>query len=101
MCPERLIYYFIYFPDNVHKNSSDLRGSMCSHVFYFLIILKYILFTYFGRVACGILVPRPGIEPLPTCRVSGGILTTELSGKSTWVCSEWRIQRADSDSKGL
>ena len=33
------------------------------------------------RVACGVLVPRPGIEPVPSA-LAGGLLTNGPPGKS-------------------
>ena len=39
------------------------------------------MFWFFGREVCGILAPRPGIEPtLPA--LEGEVLTTGLLGKS-------------------
>ena len=39
------------------------------------------MFWFFGREACGILAPRPGIKPaLPA--LEGKVLTTGLPGKS-------------------
>ena len=43
----------------------------------FVIIL--FLFYIFGHEACGILAPRPGIEPAP---LEGKVLTPGLLGKS-------------------
>ena len=37
--------------------------------------------VFFGHVACGILVPQPGIEPTPPA-LEGGVLTTGPPGKS-------------------
>ena len=39
------------------------------------------MFWFFGRKACGILAPRPGIEPAPPA-LEGEVLTTGLPGKS-------------------
>ena len=39
------------------------------------------MFWVFGREACGILAPQPGIEPAP-CALEGEVLTTGLPGKS-------------------
>ena len=48
--------------------------------FVTILLLFYVL-VFFGRKACGILAPRPGIEPvLPA--LEGKVLTTGLPGKS-------------------
>ena len=39
------------------------------------------MFWFFGREACGILAPQPGIEPAPPA-LQGKVLTTGPSGKS-------------------
>ena len=39
------------------------------------------MFWVFGRKACRILVPRPGIEPTPPA-LESKVLTTGLPGKS-------------------
>ena len=39
------------------------------------------MFWFFGRKACGILAPRPGIEPAPPA-LEGKVLTTGPPGKS-------------------
>ena len=39
------------------------------------------MFWFFGHEVCGILVPRPGIEPAPSAS-EGEVLTTEPPGKS-------------------
>ena len=39
------------------------------------------MFWFFGREACGILAPRPGIEPAPPA-LEGKVLTTGPPGKS-------------------
>ena len=39
------------------------------------------MFWFFGREACGILAPWPGIEPTPPA-LEGKVLTTGLPGKS-------------------
>ena len=38
------------------------------------------MFWFFGHEACGILVPRPGIEPAPSAS-EGEVLTTEPPGE--------------------
>ena len=38
------------------------------------------MFWFFGHEACGILAPRPGIEPAPPA-LEGEVLTTGLPGK--------------------
>ena len=40
-----------------------------------------LMFWFFGCKACGILAPRPGIEPEPTA-LEGEVLTTGPPGKS-------------------
>ena len=51
-----------------------------------------LLFWFFGREACGILAPRPGIEPAPPA-LEGEVLTTGPPGKSlecfTFCVSIW------------
>ena len=39
------------------------------------------MFWFFGRKACGILAPQPGIEPTPPA-LEGEVLTTGPPGKS-------------------
>ena len=39
------------------------------------------MFCFFGHEACGILVPWPGVEPMPSA-LEGKVLTTEPPGKS-------------------
>ena len=39
------------------------------------------MFWFFGREACGILAPQPGIEPAPPV-LEGEVLTTGPPGKS-------------------
>ena len=43
--------------------------------------LLFYVFWFFGREACGILAPRPGIEATPLA-LEGEVLTTGLPGKS-------------------
>ena len=38
------------------------------------------MFWFFGWEACGILAPRPGIQPAGSA-LEGGVLTTRLPGK--------------------
>ena len=45
------------------------------------ILLLFYVFWFFGREACGILAPRPGIEATPLA-LEGEVLTTGLPGKS-------------------
>ena len=47
----------------------------------FVTILLLFYVWFFGRDACGILVPRPGIKPAPPA-LEGEVLTTEPPGKS-------------------
>ena len=44
-------------------------------------IASGLCFGVFGHEACGILAPRPGIEPAPTA-LEGEVLTTGPPGKS-------------------
>ena len=44
------------------------------------------MFCFFGREACGILAPWPGIEPAPPI-LEGEILTTGPPGKSREILS--------------
>ena len=53
------------------------------------------MFWFFGCKACGILVPQPGIKPVPSA-LKGEVLTTGSPGTSlcvsyTDVCP-WKIQ---------
>ena len=51
------------------------------------------MFCFFGREACGILAPWPGIEPMPPALV-GEVLTTRPAGKSRDLCifnAEYKI----------
>ena len=52
------------------------------------------MFWFFGHEACGILAPRPGIEPVPPA-FEGEVLTTGLPGKSLAtfnICSSDRLK---------
>ena len=49
--------------------------------FLTILLLCFFMFWFFGREACGILVPRPGIEPTPPA-LEGEVLTTGKPGKS-------------------
>ena len=42
------------------------------------------MFWFFGLEACGILIPWPGIEPMPPT-LEGEVLTNEPPGKSLLV----------------
>ena len=42
------------------------------------------MFWFFGQEACGILAPRPGIEPAPPA-LEGEVLTTGPPGKSLFL----------------
>ena len=53
--------------------------------FEFVTILLLFYVLVFGRKACGILAPQPGIEPAPPA-LEGEVLTTGPPGKS--LCSE-------------
>ena len=54
------------------------------------LFLCYIL-GFFGREACGILVPRSGIEPTPPA-LKGNVLTTGPPGKSLTVLSTFAFK---------
>ena len=43
---------------------------------------------FFGREACGILAPQPGIEPAPPS-LEGEVLTTRPPGKSPVLSFKW------------
>ena len=43
-----------------------------------------LFFFFFGREACGILAPQPGIEPTPPA-LEGEVLTTGPPGKSHFL----------------
>ena len=49
--------------------------------FVTILLLFYVFFWFFGHEACGILAPRPGIEPAPPA-LEGEVLTTGPPGKS-------------------
>ena len=51
--------------------------------FVTILLLFYVLF-FFGPEACGILAPRPGIEPTPSA-LEGEVLTTTRPGKSLFL----------------
>ena len=57
------------------------------------LLLFYVL--VYGHEACGILAPRPGIEPTPPA-LEGKVLTTEPPGKSldlhSWACEPVFLQ---------
>ena len=46
-----------------------------------LLFLWFLFFGFFCHAAYGMLVPRPGIEPMPPA-MEAGVLTTGLPGKS-------------------
>ena len=46
------------------------------------------MFWFFGPEACGILAPRPGIEPAPPA-LEGEVLTTGPPGKSPGIWFLW------------
>ena len=63
---------------------------LCWKLYFFkkssLNLLQYgfcFIFWFFGRQACGILAPWPGIEPAPPA-LEGEVLTTGPPGKSQW-----------------
>ena len=51
---------------------------------FITIVLIFFFFWFFGPEACGILVPSPGIEPVPSA-LEGEVLSTGPSGKSPVV----------------
>ena len=51
------------------------------------------MFWFFGRVACGILVPKPGIEPAPPA-LEGEVLTTGPSEKPHYLSFIASIQQS-------
>ena len=72
-------------------------GKPCVDILFYFILLFYFIclksllnllqyyfcfmFWFCGREACGILAPRPGVEPTPPA-LEGEVLTTEPPGKS-------------------
>ena len=56
------------------------------------------MFWYFGREACGILAPWPGIEPAPPA-LESKVLTTGPPGKSWEEIFEW--EKVVNDANGL
>ena len=60
--------------------------------FVTILLLFYVLdfFFFFGRKACRILVPGPGIQPAPPA-LEGGVLTTGPPGKSPLFHSYYRL----------
>ena len=48
------------------------------------------MFWIFGREACGILAPEPGMEPTPSA-LEGEVLTSGPPGKS---CNDWTLRNA-------
>ena len=48
------------------------------------------MFWFFGREACGILAPRPGIEPAPPA-LEGEVPTTGPPGKSLSYVDAYKI----------
>ena len=49
------------------------------------------MFWFFGLEACGILAPRPGIEPAPPA-LEDEVLTTGPPGKSLKYCLCWLLR---------
>ena len=58
------------------------------------------MFCVFGREACGILVPWPGIEPAPPA-LEGEVSTTELPGKSLVVVLIYLFSLMTNDLENL
>ena len=50
-------------------------------VFIEFVTILLVLFWFFGHEACGIIAPRPGIEPAPSA-LEGEVLITGPPGKS-------------------
>ena len=56
--------------------------------FVTVLLLVYLLFCFFfGREACGILVPQPGVEPASSA-LGGGVLIAGAPGKSPNIFSK-------------
>ena len=53
----------------------------CFHLMFCLVCFFCCLFGFFGHKACGILAPRPVIQPAPSA-LEGKVLTTGPRGKS-------------------
>ena len=49
-----------------------------------LLFFFFLMFWSFGREACGVLVPQPGIEPTPRA-LEGKVLTIGLPDKSLFL----------------
>ena len=49
----------------VHDSVLSPWGSLSSKMLYFIYLFIFYRYYFFGRAACGILVPRPGIRPRP------------------------------------
>ena len=56
-------------------------NSLLNSLQYSLSFMLSFCFSFFGREACGIRVPRPGMEPAPPA-LEGEVLTTGSPGKS-------------------
>ena len=64
-----------------HKCVFRFLGVFFEVFIEFVTVLLHFMFWCFGRQACGILAPRPGIKPTPPA-VEGEVLTNGLPGKS-------------------
>ena len=74
-----IFFFFNFFDVDHFKN---LYWICCN-------ITSVVYVLWFGHEACRILAPHPGIEPTPP-ELEGGILTTELPGKSQDAILSWQ-----------
>ena len=74
--PFFLILLYCFYP--VTWGQSNFFFKLCRMLIFYLF---FCLFIYFGFVACGILVPPPGIEPMPSV-LEGKFLAMGPPGKS-------------------
>ena len=88
---------YLYFVDNCFSerlsnlrlitNSANafffncLKSTFNFNFLFFLYFFHLFIYLYFGQVACGILVPRPGIKPVSPA-LEGIFFTTGSWGKS-------------------
>ena len=65
-----------------------LCGRLFFKVFIEFITILFLFYVFFDHEACGILAPRPGIQPAPPA-LEGEVLTTGPPGKSLeWVLKD-------------
>ena len=72
-CTFDLFHFF-----NVIKEMHWIFFYICLHFFFFLI------YFWSHCLACGIIVPQPGLNPC-TLQLKHGVLTTESSWRSLWL----------------